>query len=102
MGFRRFLQKLFGRTAVKPLPARAEMQASPSEMMEKLVAMLDRTQATELGCDEVFALLDQFAELAARGEDVGRLMPLVKQHVDMCADCQEEYQVLAKILESSA
>ncbi|MEW5829962.1 MAG: hypothetical protein AB1846_13800 [Chloroflexota bacterium] len=67
-----------------------------------MMAMLSNTQEVELTCDEVFGLLDQFAELAARGEDVSQLMPLVKQHLDMCADCREEYRVLEKIVLNAA
>ncbi len=71
-------------------------------MLQKLLTMLSNTEAVELSCDEVFAVLDQFAELAARGENVAQLMPLVKQHLDMCADCWEEYKVLESILENTA
>ena len=55
-----------------------------------------------MSCDDVFALLDQFAELAAQGEDVAQLMPLVKQHLDMCDDCREEYKVLERIVHGTA
>lgn len=92
-----WLQRLFtGRK--KSLVASAGMQAEKSAMMEKLLTMLSNTQEEELTCDEVFALLDQFAELAAQGEDVGKLMPLVQHHLDMCADCMEEYKVLERII----
>ncbi len=73
-----------------------------SEKMQKMMTMLAHTQEQELTCDEVYALLDQFVELAARGEDVAALMPLVKHHLDMCPDCQEEYRVLEKIVLSAA
>ena len=101
MNLRRLLQQLFRRDSAQ---FRAAPPAMPpqSQMMEKLLMMLDQTQPAELGCDEVFALLDQFAEMAARGENVAQLMPLVKQHLEMCADCREEYQVLRNILENAA
>jgi predicted anti-sigma-YlaC factor YlaD len=70
--------------------------------MEKMLAMLSNTRAVELTCDEVFALLDQFTELAAQGEDVAQLMPLVQQHLDMCEDCREEYKVLQSIVQNAA
>ncbi len=70
--------------------------------MQKMMMMLSRTQEVELTCDDVFALLDQFTELAAQGEDVSKLMPLVQQHLDMCEDCREEYKVLANILHGTA
>jgi hypothetical protein len=48
------------------------MPADNSDQMKKMMAMLSGTREIELTCDEVFALLDQFAELAAQGEDVRR------------------------------
>ena len=78
------------------------MKDEPSEKMQKMMTMLAQTQEQELTCDEVFALLDQFAELAAQGEDVAQLMPLVKRHLDMCPDCMEEYRVLEKIVVNAA
>lgn len=102
MRFRDMFQRLFGRAADRSAFQRSNAEVPPSEMMEKLLTMLDRTQPTELSCDEVFAVLDQFAELAARGENVAQLMPLVKQHLEMCADCREEFEVLQSILESAA
>lgn len=78
------------------------MQGDKSEMMQKMMAMLSNTQDVELTCDDVFAVLDQFAELAARGENVAQLMPLIQQHLDMCEDCREEYKVLESIVHNVA
>ena len=64
--------------------------------------MLGQTQPAELGCDEVFTLVDQFAEMAAHGENVAQLMPLVKQHLEMWPTPAKEYQVLQSILENTA
>lgn len=74
------------------------MPADQTMLMEKLLTMLSGTQEKELTCDEVFALLDQFVELAAQGEDVSQLMPLVQHHLDMCPDCREEYEALKNIV----
>lgn len=92
-----WLQRFFtGRTKSPAAPS--GRQAEKSVVMEKVLTMLSETREEELTCDEVFALLDQFAELAARGEDVSKLMPLVQHHLDMCADCMEEYKVLERII----
>ena len=102
MKFRTIFQRLFGTKKQKSSSPQSGMQAEKSEMMQKMVAMLSNTQDVELTCDEVFALLDQFAELAARGEDVAELMPLVQQHLDMCEDCRDEYKVLQSIVQGTA
>lgn len=93
-----WLQRLF--TGKRKSPA--GMQAEKSALMEKILTMLSNTQEEELTCDEVFAALDQFAELAARGEDVGKLMPLIQHHLGMCPDCAEEYETLKNIVMSAA
>ncbi|MBX7125678.1 MAG: hypothetical protein K1X47_08305 [Cyclobacteriaceae bacterium] len=74
------------------------MAEKQSEKMKKMMAMLSQTRDVELTCDEVFAMLDEFTELAAQGEDVRQLMPLVQQHLDTCPDCRDEYKVLESIV----
>jgi hypothetical protein len=69
-------------------------------MVKGLVGMIEKTHEVEIDCSQVYRLLDQYTEMVLRGEDPGQLMPLVKQHLDMCMDCHEEYEVLLKILES--
>jgi hypothetical protein len=78
--------------------------ASPhaDEMMGKLLRMVENTDEVEIGCDEVYEMLDQYVELEARGEDVTDLLPLVKKHLDRCRDCREEYEALARIVEAAA
>ena len=97
---KQFIQSIFGYKKRKP--SSNAMPADNSERMQKMMAMLSVTREVELTCDEVFALLDQFTELAAQGEDVAQLMPLVQHHLDMCDDCREEYRVLESIIQGMA
>jgi uncharacterized protein (UPF0335 family) len=73
-----------------------------SALMSRLVQMVENTDEVELGCDEVFDLLDVYAEAEARGEDVAALLPLVKRHLDKCRDCHEEYEALLRIIEATS
>jgi hypothetical protein len=66
--------------------------------MKNMLGMIAHTQERELVCDEVHALIDQFAEMKMRGDDPTPLMPLVQQHLDMCPDCREEYEALLEAL----
>ncbi|MBI5823348.1 MAG: hypothetical protein HZB18_04920 [Chloroflexi bacterium] len=102
MKIKQIFQWLFGSNNQKSSSSQNRMQVGNSARMQKMMAMLSNTQDVELTCDEVFAVLDQFAELAAQGEDVSELMPLVQRHLDMCEDCREEYKVLEKIILSTA
>lgn len=71
------------------------------ERLAGLLDQIERTQEVELTCDEVLALMDQFAEMTLRGEDAAQYFPLVQHHLEMCADCQEELEALLRILRSS-
>jgi len=62
--------------------------------------MLASTEDVELSCDEVLVLLDVYAEMAMRGEDVASAMPLVERHLGRCMDCTEELEALMRILRS--
>lgn len=62
--------------------------------------MIAKTQETELSCDEVHALIGQYAEMAMAGENVAELLPLVYHHLEMCPDCREEFEALSRILQA--
>ena len=80
---------------------KAALQQNGS-MMGKLLHMVENTDEVEMGCDEVFELLDQYVELEARGENVADLLPLVKGHLDRCRDCHEEFEALARVFEATS
>lgn len=98
MKLMQFFKNLFrsGKGEVASMPG--GMDEKQSDKMKKMMAMLSQTREVELTCDEVFALLDEFTELATQGEDVRQLMPLVQQHLDTCPDCRDEYKVLESIV----
>ena len=77
-------------------------QPAQDTLLPIVIHMLENTEEVELSCDEVFQLLDQYAEMAQRGEDVSRLKPLVARHLKLCIDCQEELDALLCILEATA
>jgi hypothetical protein len=66
----------------------------------QLAAMADATQADEFDCGAVQALIDQYAEAMARGEDAGRWLPKLRQHFELCSECREELEALLRILEA--
>jgi predicted transcriptional regulator len=71
----------------------------PDAGMVKMLQALAMTEEQEISCDDVFAVLDEFTEAAKRGENVLLLMPLVRQHLEMCPDCREEYETLLRMLQ---
>jgi len=84
--FLSWLQGLFGKS-----PQEVEAQT--------VLAMLAMTRDQELTCDEVHALIDQFAEMQLRGENPAQLMPLIQRHLEMCPECREEYEALLLALQ---
>jgi hypothetical protein len=83
-----FLRRLFH----KPPPVEKVSLAELSFLADATEAMLT--------CNQVFQLIDQYAERAERGEDVTHLMPLVAAHLDMCPDCREHYEALERVLQA--
>jgi uncharacterized protein (UPF0335 family) len=73
---------------------------SAKDKLKKLLDKLSRTQQDEIDCQEVFELIDVYAEAAAQGQDAGAMLPLVRHHLDMCAECLEEYEALLQILKT--
>ena len=74
----------------------------PDQVIRELIHSLE--EANEQGgfsCEDVFAVVDQYAEIEVRGEDAARLMPLLREHLDSCHDCCEEYEALLDILQHS-
>jgi hypothetical protein len=76
---------------------RSEAQARLAEIMLHLCS---HTEEEECACDEAYAMLDEFTERAARGEDVSECMPILRQHLEICTPCREEYEALLRVLES--
>lgn len=64
----------------------------------KLMHCLNMTPENACTCAEAYAMLDQYTELVASDEQAKQLMPLVKNHMDMCPDCREEFEILLKIV----
>lgn len=71
----------------------------PDELIENLIRSLEHTHDEECTCEEVYAVVDQYAEANIHDEDAARLMPLIRQHMELCHNCHEEYEALLDILE---
>jgi hypothetical protein len=60
---------------------------------------IETTQDVEYDCQDVYRLLDQFAEAVLRGEDAAPWMPLIRAHLERCPDCRAEYDALMRALQ---
>lgn len=70
------------------------------ETVKRLLTKLSQTREDEISCDDVHALLAEFAELHHQGKDIANLMPQVQQHLDLCRACREEYEALLIAIEA--
>lgn len=71
----------------------------PDPTMEKRLKALAISDKNDISCEEVFVVLDQFAGAIQRGENVLLFMPLIRQHLDVCPACREEYETLLRMLQ---
>jgi hypothetical protein len=68
-------------------------------MNERDLKRLLRTSIGEdAGCEEAFALLDQYVEARLAGWDVEALMPAVAEHLRNCPPCNEEQEALLALV----
>jgi len=71
-----------------------------SETIRKLMSSIQSTRDQELTCGHCYDELDQFIEMKLAGKDPAEAMPLVKEHLDRCKDCREEYEVLLEVIKT--
>ncbi len=69
-----------------------------SDVLRKMINMLAVTRPDEIGCDDCFEQLSEFAELKLAGKDPEKVMPLIQDHLMKCKDCREEYEALLEAL----
>jgi hypothetical protein len=65
-----------------------------SNRFERWLKNIYHTQDEELSCSECFDAVSRFVEMELAGEDAAAKMPQVKQHLDQCAACRQEYETL--------
>lgn len=58
------------------------------------------TKEVEIGCDDCYEKLNKFIEMEINGKSPEQAMPLVKDHLDRCKDCRQEYEALLKAIQS--
>ncbi len=68
--------------------------------LQNVARAIANTEPNEIGCDDCFAELDRFAELARSGRSVDEIMPRVHDHLQRCDDCHEEYKALLDALDA--
>ncbi|MCA9945710.1 MAG: hypothetical protein KC449_19645 [Anaerolineales bacterium] len=96
------IKNLFRRSDLSDTTSQPDGEATlTQEMLVDLMNRLEKTTEDAYCCDEVFALLDEYVELVVDDEQARQLMPLVQNHLDICSDCRDEYEVLLHVLKTA-
>ncbi len=74
----------------------------PNEAVLGFLRVLESVRAEDAPCDEVYARIDEYVEREVDKKDAAQLMPLIREHLDMCSECCEEYQALLDVLEKTS
>ncbi len=77
-------------------------EPTSDEAIKGFLRVLERVRREDFSCSEAFARLDEYIEREIREKDAASLMPLLREHLELCAECREEYEALLNILENMA
>jgi hypothetical protein len=70
-----------------------------SDDRERLLARVLGPGKPELSCEECFAQLDRYVELKVTESEADRRVPGMKEHLDGCPACAEEYRSLREFID---
>jgi hypothetical protein len=71
----------------------------PNEAVVGILRLLDEVPAgDEISCGELFVKLDEYVEREVDKKDAAVLMPVIREHLDICPECCEEYEALLDVL----
>jgi hypothetical protein len=93
MNLRDLIQKI--RSGISP-----QEQLSHKEVLGFL-RVLETVEREEITCDELYEKLDQYVEREVDNKDAADIMPHLRDHLDTCPDCCEEYETLLHVVEET-
>lgn len=93
MNIRELIQRV--RNRMKP------HQEVPTEAVLGFLRVLENVRREELTCQEIFSKLDEYVECEIDSKDAARVMPLIREHLDICHECCEEYEALLDVVDNT-
>jgi hypothetical protein len=87
---------------IKELIQRVRNRLAPRESLSNeavlgFLNVLEHVRADELSCKEIYKKLDEYVELEIKQEDAAHIMPLIREHLDLCPECCDEYEALLEV-----
>jgi hypothetical protein len=93
MNLRAFIQSI--RNKVSP------PEPLSNEAVLGFLRALEKVEKEEITCAELYIKLDEYVETELNSNDAARLMPLMRDHLDICTECCEEYEALLHVVEET-
>ena len=77
---------------------------SPQEQLSNAAVLgflrvLENVDKEEISCDELYTKLDEYVDRQVDKKDADRIMPLMREHLNICPECCEEYEALLHVIE---
>lgn len=69
---------------------------------DRLLRHVWQTQDEEISCTECFDLVPQYVDLEIAGQAADQRLPRLRQHLDQCGVCREEYETLRDLARMEA
>ena len=92
------IQELIQRVRNKLSPR----ESLPNEAVLGFLHVLEQVRVEELSCKEIYKKLDEYVELEIKKEDAAHIMPLIREHLDLCSECCDEYEALLDVVENTS
>ena len=72
------------------------------DQIHTLLGAVADAREDEIDCDACLAGMAEFAETKLVGAELGEALRRVDEHIRLCPECAEEYEVLRNALRESA
>ena len=73
----------------------------PQETVLGIMRVLETIPDEEVTCDDLYTRLDEYVEREVDKKDAAQIMPIIREHLDVCPECCEEYEALLEVLSKS-
>ncbi|MEP0807178.1 MAG: hypothetical protein HRF47_16980 [Chloroflexota bacterium] len=91
MNLRELIQRV--RNKIKP------HEELSNEAVLGFLRVLEDVRKEELSCAEIYSKLDEYVECEIGCKDAAHVMPLIREHLDICQECCDEYEALLDVVE---
>lgn len=91
---------------IRELIQRVQKRLKPQEELSNeavlgFLRVLEDVRMEELSCEEIYNKLDEYVDCEVDSKDAAHVMPLIREHLDICHECCEEYEALLDVLEKT-